>query len=263
MATKPKGLLIDLTKCVGCRACVLGCRELHGQPAEQPPRGYHVRGAYRSGDELTATSWTVIEDYDGKFVRRLCQHCVRPACVAACMVGALSKSALGPVVYDDKKCCGCRYCIQACPYQVPKYEWTKIVPYMRKCDMCSGRVAQGQQTQCAEVCPTGATLFGERDALLEEARKRLREDSAYVHRIYGETELGGTSVLYITDVPFEKLGFITPPSDRPMPTLMAAGMEESHSVVLIGGPLLAGLYWITQRRRAVLLAEGKLPKDGK
>jgi formate dehydrogenase iron-sulfur subunit len=212
---------------------------------------------------LTATSWTIVEDRDGKFVRRLCQHCVEPACAAACMVGALTKSPLGPVAYDDKKCCGCRYCILACPYQIPKYEWTKLAPYMRKCDMCFGRVSQGQPTKCAEVCPTGATLFGDRDQLLIEAHKRLREDAAYVQHIYGETELGGTSVLYLTDVPFEKLGFVSPPNDRPMPTLMAAGMAESPTVVLVGGPLLLGLYWITQRRRAVLLAEGKPREDRK
>ena len=242
MSAKQKGMLVDITKCVGCRACEQACREGHGQPSEQPAK-------------LSATSYTIIEDHGDKFVRRLCQHCVEPACASACLVGAIRKTELGPVVYDDKKCMGCRYCMVACPYQVPKYEWTKLAPYMRKCDMCNDRVVAGQQTRCAEACPTGATIFGDRDELLREARKRMVENPAYLSHVYGELELGGASILYLTDVPFEKLGFITPPNDQPMPKLSAAAMGDSPMVVLVGGSLLAGLYWITQRRREVLLAE--------
>jgi len=245
MTTKAKALLIDITKCVGCHACEQACRETHGQPLEQPAK-------------LTATAFTVLETHDEKFVRRMCQHCEEPACASACLVGALKKSELGPVVYEEKKCMGCRYCMVACPYQVPKYEWTKLAPYMKKCDMCYARVKAGKPTVCAEVCPTGATLFGDREELLLEARKRMIENPAYVRHVYGETELGGSSVLYLTDVPFEKLGFITPPNDRPMPTLSAAAMGDTPTVVMVGGSLLAGLYWITQRRREVMLAEGKI-----
>jgi len=244
MSTK-KGLLIDITKCIGCRACEQGCREAHGQPLEQQP------------ERLSATSFTIIEEHGDKFVRRMCQHCEDPACASACLVGALRKTELGPVTYDEKKCIGCRYCMVACPYQVPKYEWNKLAPYMRKCDLCFARLQAGKQTVCAEVCPTGATLFGDREALLDEARKRIAENpNTYVRHIYGEEELGGASVMYLTDVPFEQLGFIKPPNDEPMPMLSEAAMGDTPTVVLVGGTLLAGLYWITQRRRAVLLAEG-------
>lgn len=248
MTTKAKALLIDITKCVGCHACEQACRESHGQPLEQPP-------------VLTATAFTILEEHEGKFVRRMCQHCQQPACASACLVGALKKSELGPVVYDDKKCMGCRYCMLACPYQIPKYEWNKLAPYMKKCDMCYQRLKAGKPTACSEACPTGATMFGNRDDLLREARKRILENPTYVDHVYGETELGGASVLYLTDVPFEKLGFVTPPNNLPMPTLSAAAMGDTPTVVLVGGSLLAGLYWITQRRREVLLAEGKPKTD--
>jgi formate dehydrogenase iron-sulfur subunit len=144
----------------------------------------------------------------------------------------------------------------ACPFSVPKYEWNKLAPYVTKCDMCAERVLAGNQTLCAEVCPTGATLFGSREDLLMEAHKRIVENpGVYVPRIYGEKEVGGTSVLYISDVPFEKLGFIESPLNQPMPTLSAAALGEVPTVVTIGGSLLAGLYWITQRRREVATAE--------
>ena len=195
-----KALLIDITKCVGCRQCELACRGGHGQPLEQPER-------------LSATAFTILEEHDGgKFVRRMCQHCNEPSCASACLVGAITKTDLGPVTYDEKKCIGCRYCMLACPHRVPKYEWFKLAPYMRKCDMCWGRVSAGGATRCAEACPTGATLFGSREELLYEAHRRIHDDPSYVRRVYGETEMGGASVLYVTDVPFEKLGFAATPN---------------------------------------------------
>ena len=146
----------------------------------------------------------------------------------------------------------------ACPYSVPKYEWSKLAPYVTKCDMCAEKVLSGGQPACVEACPTGASIFGTREAMLLEARKRIVENpGTYVDRVYGENELGGTSVLYLTDVPFEKLGFITPPNQQPMPTLSAAALAEVPTVVAVGGSVLAGLYWITQRRREVAQAEAE------
>jgi len=246
---KEKALLIDVTKCVGCRMCENTCKEVHGFPTDVPT------------PTLSATALTVVQEYpdSSKFVRRLCQHCEEPACASACLVGAIRKTELGPVTYDDKKCMGCRYCMVACPYQVPKYQWSKLAPLMKKCDMCYDRVRAGKQTACAEACPTGATTFGSREEMLQLAHKTIAESSTYVQHIYGEEELGGASVLYVTDVPFEKLGFITPPNkEEPMPALSAAALGDSPTVVLVGGSLLAGLYWITDRRRAVALAEGKI-----
>lgn len=236
-----KAMLIDITKCIGCRQCEATCKEVHGLPAKEEAT-------------LSATALTVVQEHEGKFVRRMCMHCVEPACASACLVGALKKTAEGPVTYDSKKCIGCRYCMMACPYQVPKYEWSKRVPFVKKCDMCAERVAAGKSTICAEACPAGATIFGTRDEILQEAKTRLQSDPAYVRRIYGIQEAGGASVFFLSDVPFEKLGFPEPP-DTPLPTYTAAALADIPTVVIVGGAMLGSLYWITRRREAVAAAE--------
>ncbi len=242
MSKQSKALLIDITKCIGCQQCAAACKSGHKQPGDPEPT-------------LSATAFTTVEPRGDKFVRRLCMHCEDPACASVCPVGAIVKTAQGAVRYDGHKCIGCRYCMIACPFSVPKYEWSKLAPYVTKCDMCAERVLAGNQTLCAEACPTGATLFGSREDMLQEAHKRLVENpTTYVPRIYGEKEVGGTSVFYISDVPFEQLGFIEPPLYQPLPTLSAAALGEVPTVVTIGGSLLAGLYWFTQRRREVALA---------
>jgi len=160
------------------------------------------------------------------------------------------------VVYDAGKCIGCRYCMLACPYQVPRYQWTKLVPFVKKCNMCAERVGTGSQPACTEACPVQASIFGDRDELVAEAWNRIRSDSSYVPRIYGMQEAGGGSVFFISDVEFEKLGFKPlPTGTQPMPTLSAAAMSDSPKVVVIGGTILSALYWITQRRHEVALAE--------
>lgn len=249
-ATKRKALLVDITKCVGCKACEQRCKEVHGFPQDPP------------ATKLNDTTFTFVDERaGGKFVRRMCQHCNDPACASVCPVGAISKLPEGPVVYNGKKCIGCRYCMIACPNEVPKYQWSKLAPYMRKCDMCADRVRNGQPTNCTEACPVGATIFGDRDELLKEARKRLDADPNYVQHIYGQDEFGGASVLFISDVPFEKLGFLVPKAEKPLPALSAAALADVPTVTFVGGSLLAGLYWITQRRREVMLAEGKIKAE--
>lgn len=243
MTKQTKAILIDITKCIGCQQCSAGCKAAHQQAGDPEPT-------------LSATAFTAVEPRSEKFVRRLCMHCEEPACASACPVGGITKSAQGAVRYDGSKCIGCRYCMIACPYSVPKYEWSKLAPYVTKCDMCGEKVAAGGQPACVEACPAGASLFGTREEMLLEARKRIVENpNLYVNRIYGESELGGTSVLYVSDVDFEKLGFITPPAQQPLPTLSAAALAEVPTVVAVGGSVLAGLYWITQRRREVAAAE--------
>jgi formate dehydrogenase iron-sulfur subunit len=206
--------------------------------------------------KLSVTALTVIEEHGDKFVRRMCMHCQDPACASACLVGALKKTAAGPVTYDASKCIGCRYCLVACPFSVPRYEWSKLVPYVKKCDMCAERQAKGQQPACVEACPTGASIVGNREEILEEAQRRILTDSKYVKHIYGSEEAGGTSVFFISDVPFEKLGFVAAPR-QPLPTLTASALGDTPTVILMGGALLSGLYWITQRRAEVAMAEAR------
>jgi formate dehydrogenase iron-sulfur subunit len=240
---RTKAILIDITKCIGCRSCEQACKSIHGFPAETETK-------------LSPTAFTVVEDHGDRYVRRMCMSCQDPACASACLVGALKKTGLGPVTYDSSKCIGCRYCIVACPFNVPRYEWTKLVPFVKKCDMCYSRQSSGMPPACVEACPVQASIAGWRDEITEEAQKRVLLDARYVKHIYGMEEAGGTSVFFISDVPFEKLGFTAVPT-QPMPVLTANALGDVPTVVLVGGSLLAGLYWITNRRKAVLVAEAE------
>jgi formate dehydrogenase iron-sulfur subunit len=172
----------------------------------------------------------------------------------------MKKTALGPVTYDASKCIGCRYCLVACPFSVPRYEWSKLVPFVKKCDMCAARQAQGQAPACVEACPVGASIVGWREEILEEAERRILGDSKYVKHVYGSEEAGGTSVFFISDVPFEKLGFVAAPRQA-MPALSAAALGDVPTVVLVGGALLSGIYWITERRNNVAMAEARERSD--
>lgn len=191
-------------------------------------------------------------------------NCQEPSCASVCPVGALQKTAIGPVTYDPSNCMGCRYCMVACPFSVPKYEWGKLFPRVQKCTMCPDRVSQGKQTACAEICPTGATKFGERDALVAEAQQRIRENPGkYVDHIYGLEEVGGTSVLLLSAVPFETFGYRTGLSNDPMPLLTYRVLSHIPDFVPLGGMVLGGVWWITHRREEVALAEGRNPAADK
>jgi len=246
------GLLIDTTKCIGCRGCTLACKEANGLPLDDG-----------GGKELSATTWTVVEDRGTVHVRRQCMHCQEPACASVCPVGALHKSNEGPVVYDETKCIGCRYCMVGCPFGVPRYEWSKAVPRVRKCILCYDRaVKQGKPTACASACPTGATLFGERTELIKEAERRLREKPDRYHpRVYGLREAGGTSVMYLAAVDFESLGFKTTLRSEAYPQLTWAVLSRLPNVVSVAGVGLAGVWWLMHRREEVAAAEVPPPDE--
>jgi len=191
-------------------------------------------------------------------VRRLCMHCLDPTCVSVCPVGALAKTPEGPVVYDSTRCIGCRYCIMACPFDVPKYQWDRALPVVGKCVLCVDRVRKGLATACATACPTGATAFGERDDLLREARSRIEASpGAYVDHVYGEEEAGGTSVLMLSSVPFERLGLKTDLPRQPLPLLTWQVLSRIPDFVVLFGAALFGIHWITSRREEVRQHEAR------
>ncbi|MDR3671230.1 MAG: 4Fe-4S dicluster domain-containing protein [Holophaga sp.] len=239
-----KALLIDISMCIGCNACQDGCKAANNLPAGEEKR-------------LSPTAFTALEEHDGKWARRLCQHCEVPTCVSVCPVGAFKKTADGPVLYDAEKCIGCRYCMQACPFRVPRYEWKSTRPRVQKCIFCYERLAKGLQTACAEACPTGATKFGDRDQLIAEAYRRMNAaPGKYTPKIFGKEDVGGTSVLYLSPVPFEQMGFDVKLGQTPMPLLTMNAMEKIPNVVTVGGVMLAGIWWITNRRGQVAKHEG-------
>jgi Fe-S-cluster-containing dehydrogenase component len=202
------GLLYDATRCIGCKACVVACADANGLPRDTAWSG----GIYQAPVDLNARTKNIIKLYtDGReqsFVKRQCMHCIDPACANACMLGALKKDARGIVAYDPTYCVGCRYCEMACPFNVPKFEWSNaFTPKIVKCELCRHRLAEGKQPACTEVCPRAAVIFGKRVDLLADAHRRIDADpSRYVPHVYGETEAGGTQCLYLSHVPFDKLG---------------------------------------------------------
>jgi Fe-S-cluster-containing dehydrogenase component len=228
------GLLYDSTLCIGCKACVVACKAANRLAADTD--GAH--GLYDRPDDLDAHTRNIIKlsrvGGESAFVKRQCMHCIDPACVAACMMGALKKREHGIVSWNGATCVGCRYCQIACPYNIPKFEWTTegafYNPKIVKCELCRERLAAGQQPACTEVCPRKAVIFGTREELLTEARRRLaaRPDT-YVPRVYGETEGGGTQVLYLSHVPFEQLG---------LPPLAAESLP--HMVHKVQGAIYKG-----------------------
>ncbi len=244
-ARMSKGLLIDFTKCIGCRACMEGCREANGLPQPGPddpnPTGLN-------GDNYTV----VLSPDEQLYYRRLCMHCLDPACVSVCPVAAITKRDDGPVVYDGDRCFGCRYCIMSCPFQVPTYTWDRVAPVVSKCILCYHRLDEGQEPACAAACPTGATRFGPREVLLRIARERIAaRPDLYVDHIYGEKEAGGTGILMLSPVSFASLGFRVDVPHGPLPDLTWVVQEKIPNVVLTGGVFLGGLYWVIHRRMAL------------
>jgi len=243
-----KAILYDATLCVGCKLCEQACAERNKLPYDERIAAEQKQSAHK---------FTVVLTKGDKFMRRMCMNCDDPSCASVCPVAALRKTADGPVIYEESRCMGCRYCMAACPFGVPKYEWSKALPAVKKCDMCSDRLAAGRMTACAEACPTGATKFGTRDQLLAEAHERIRQNPAnYLNHVYGETEVGGTSVLMLSAVPFEEFGFRTDLVHEPLPMFTFRVLSRIPDLVGLGSVLLGGIWWITHRREEVAAHEG-------
>jgi Fe-S-cluster-containing dehydrogenase component len=222
------GMLYDSTRCIGCRACVTKCKEANALPVS---RG--AGGLYDAPADLDHQTKNIIKVFQAggdkyAFTKQQCMHCVDPSCVSACMMGALHKEGQGTrehegekkgtgiVLYDKGTCVGCRYCQIACPYNVPKFEWRAAFPLIVKCELCRHRgdpKAAGPlaiaNPACCEVCPREAVVYGKREELLAEAKRRIAADpKRYNGRVFGEKDGGGTQVLYLAGagVTFKQLG---------------------------------------------------------
>jgi formate dehydrogenase iron-sulfur subunit len=236
-------ILTDTTKCIGCHECVIACKKANGLDRDLPRR-------WNLEDGLSARNWTsIVEGPERTFVRKQCRHCLNPACVSACPVGALTKTEMGAVVYDASKCMGCRYCMMACPYGIPRYDWDQTVPYVRKCILCHDRIATGRQPACTQACPTKATIFGDRDELIAEAHRRIREKpEIYTGKVWGEYEVGGTSVLYLSNVDLSFLTNGRSLEQNPVPETTKLAMNSVPFVFTGVLAAMAGVNWIVNRR---------------
>jgi Ni/Fe-hydrogenase subunit HybB-like protein/Fe-S-cluster-containing dehydrogenase component len=215
----PLGVLVDLTACVGCRMCEFACREANGIPAGDrsayDDTSVFARIRRPAPDSLTVVNaWPDPSNREVPVYAKLnCVHCNKPACVSACIVGALEKQPNGAVTYDAWKCIGCRYCMVACPMQLPAYDYQDaLTPQVRKCQFCNDRLNRDNgaaQPACVEACPRQAMTFGKRDELVELAHEKIKQKpTQYVRHVYGEHEVGGTSWMYLSPVPFEQAGFL-------------------------------------------------------
>lgn len=248
------GVLVDTTLCIGCRSCEAACSEANGLPE---PAMFGEDAVFEKLRTTGPATYTVVNRYANprdkgtpRFVKTQCLHCVQPACASACPVKALEKTPEGPVVYHADRCLGCRYCMVACPFGVPKFQYERAVPTVQKCSFCVGRQRQGKSPACVEACPAGTLTFGKRRELLETARTRIyQKPDQYVHAIYGEHEAGGTSWLYITDVPFEKLGLRTEVGTTAYPELTRSALSVVPLLLMVGPPFLMGLYEFSRSRR--------------
>jgi len=284
-ATPIKSTLIDITKCIGCRACQVACKQWNDRDGEQTELDWNLgfqNPATLSAKTLTLITYHELPDEKAPgglhylFTMRRCLHCLEPACASACPTTALNRSDDGPVGYDADKCIGCRYCIWACPWGVPTAEWDSLAPKIQKCTHCADRESQplplsrnGQALSdieskqfrenvvvpaCVKACPADALQFGQREDLLNEARKRIAaKPDKYVNHIYGEKEAGGTSVMYLSSVPFEQLGFPDVGTSS-YPRLSAFALHAVPPAVMAVGAVLSGAYAFLKRRATAIAA---------
>jgi formate dehydrogenase iron-sulfur subunit len=252
------GVLVDTTVCIGCRNCEWACKSAHGLSTEELAT-YQDRSVFKEKRRPNEKALTVVNEFENPKTKTIpinvkvqCMHCDHPACVSACIVGAFTKEESGSVIWDTDKCIGCRYCMVACPFQIPAFEFQEAwKPNILKCDFCANRTKVGKVPACVDICPVEALTYGTRSELVKIARNRIRKNpDRYVDHIYGEYEVGGTSWLYLSARDFAGLDF---PNLGRNP---APGVSESiqHGIFAYFVPpvslyaLLGGLMWIMKKR---------------
>lgn len=259
LSPKRRGVLVDTTACVGCRNCEWACRVAHDL-ATPALESYSDRSVFASMRRPDAGALTVVNEYANPRtpglpydVKVQCMHCDRPACLSACIVGAFSKAENGAVIWDGDMCIGCRYCMAACPFQVPAFEYDRAIhPEIRKCDFCAARQEKGELPACVEICPVEALTFGPREELVRIAHDRIRRSpERYVDHVYGEYEVGGTSWIYLAGRKFGELQF------PDVGTAPAPGTTEAiqHGIFAYFVPpvalyaLLGSIMWLSKERK--------------
>lgn len=256
---KNLAVLVDTTLCVGCRACEQACNDANPELPPVPNSFFNDTSVFEHRRRMDASAYTVVNRYRPGttaapvYVKFQCQHCLQPACVSACLVGAMTRDSSGAVVYDEKKCIGCRYCMAACPFQVPAYEYASaLTPRVRKCTFCfKTRLAVGEIPACVAACPMRVMTFGPRADLIAMGHERIRKNpDQFVQQIYGEHEAGGTAWMYLAAMPFEQLD-LPRLGSSPLPSYTEPVQHALFKWFL--PPLglfaaLAGAMWYNKRR---------------
>jgi formate dehydrogenase iron-sulfur subunit len=247
MTIKQHAYLLDVTRCIDCRACMVACSVENKVPLDDSRiwvAGKGVMGEYPNLKRATMPYH--------------CMHCLEPDCVSACPVGAWEKREDGPVAYDDTKCIGCRYCMNACPFSVPHFDWDKGLldgALLHKCTMCTQRLEVGQIPACVQTCPTNALVFGERADLLAEAHARIAaHPDRYIDHVYGEFEKGGTSYLILSHVPFTDLGLpeLSPaPLNTVSEKVMAGTLPFAFAWTAVLSGVAAGVHYTNKKKETV------------
>lgn len=252
------GVLFDSTRCIGCRKCEEGCQQVNKLP--EPDRPFDDLTVLENKRRTKTGVYMVINKYDTEeneekpvFRKIQCNHCLEPACASACFVAAFTKTSTGAVTYDDRVCVGCRYCMIACPFEIPTYEYDQpLTPRVEKCTMCYPRITQGLLPGCVEICPVDALSFGKRNDLLREARNRIQKHpKRYVDHIYGEKEMGGTNWLYLSGVKFKQKGMREDLGTTPAPEFTHGALSMVPMVIGLWPILLTGIYAINKRKEKI------------
>lgn len=254
----PQGVLVDLNLCVGCRLCEHACKSANGFEAG-PVESYDDQSVFKTKRRPAPDAHTVINAWDNPadpskpvYAKVNCMHCNHAACVSACIVGALTKNENGAVTYDAWKCIGCRYCMVACPFQIPSYEYDNVLtPEVQKCEFCHDKISEGEQPACVQACPPQAMTFGKRNTLIKLAHRRIDEHPGqYVHHVYGEHEVGGTSWMYLSPIAFDQAGFLKLGNNAPgvLTEAIQHGVFKYWIAPVGWYGFLATMYWWTGRR---------------
>jgi len=253
------GVLVDTTVCIGCRKCEWACKTAHGLPTH-PIEEYDDKNVFKQIRRPDDKALTVVNEFSAKLdelypttVKVQCMHCDHPACVSACIVGAFSKEENGSVIWDTDKCIGCRYCMVACPFQIPAFEFEKALhPEIRKCDFCFERTKEGKLPACVDICPVEALTYGKREELVSVARQKIKlYPKKYIDHIFGQHEVGGTAWMYLAHRDFAELQF-PKLGNNPAP-----GVSEAiqHGIFAYFVPpialyaLLGGVMWINKNKK--------------
>jgi formate dehydrogenase iron-sulfur subunit len=209
--TKTMGVLVDTTVCIGCRKCELACNNEHSL-TKKDTRDFEDKSVFKKHRRPNRDAYNVVNQFqDPKNPNRAywmkvqCMHCQVPACASACLVRALEKSPKGPVTYKASRCIGCRYCMIACPFQIPAYEYDDaLTPRVRKCTFCYERVFEnGKKPACVDACPEEVFTFAPRSELINLAYRKIKSNpELYFDHVYGEFEAGGTLWIYLAPTDF-------------------------------------------------------------